>query len=128
MPLIICWHRVNFAQLGDDALQDDLGFSLGNIGKDGTGKVRAAVVDKKTALTLSKRVQRKIQKDQAIYGGKSTVRGAHTSGTASSIAFTPLQGLEIVNPGAAEKGKAANSKQNYFSTGFGFTKTSLPKG
>ena len=26
-----------------------------------------------------------------------------TSGTASSVAFTPLQGLEIVNPMAAEK-------------------------
>jgi hypothetical protein len=30
------------------------------------------------------------------------VRGA-TSGIASSVAFTPLQGLEIVNPQAAEK-------------------------
>ena len=120
-------NRMNFAQLGDDALQDDLGFSLGNIGKDGSGKVRGAVIDKKTALTLSKKVQRKIQKDQAIYGGKSTVRG-QVSGTASSIAFTPLQGLEIVNPGAAE-GKAACSKsQNYFSSGFGFTKKSLAKG
>ena len=65
--------------------------------------------------------------NQAIYGGKSTVRG-QVSGTASSIAFTPLQGLEIVNPGAAE-GKAAGSKsQNYFSSGFGFTKKSLAKG
>ena len=30
------------------------------------------------------------------------MRGA-TSGIASSVAFTPLQGLEIVNPLAAEK-------------------------
>jgi len=37
-----------------------------------------------------------------VFGGKSTVRGV-TSGTASSVAFTPLQGLEIVNPMAAEK-------------------------
>ena len=37
-----------------------------------------------------------------MFGGKSTVRGA-TSGIASSVAFTPLQGLEIVNPMAAEK-------------------------
>ncbi len=37
-----------------------------------------------------------------MFGGKSTVKGM-TSGTASSVAFTPLQGLEIVNPMAAEK-------------------------
>jgi len=122
-------NRMNFAQLGDDALQDDLGFSLGNIGKAGSGKVRGAVIDKKTALTLSKKVQRKIQKDQAIYGGKSTVRQQMSgSGTASSIAFTPLQGLEIVNPSAAEAKAAGSKSQNYFSAGFGFTKNSLAKG
>ena len=124
-------NRVNFAQLEEDTLQDNLGFSLGNVNKEGSGKVRGAVIDKKTALTLSKKVQRKIQKDQAIYGGKSTVRGLSTSGTASSIAFTPLQGLEIVNPGAAENkalASAASKSGNYFSSGFGFTKKSLGKG
>ncbi len=46
-------------------------------------------------------LQQRLQKSQT-FGGKSTVRGA-VSGTASSVAFTPLQGLEIVNPMAAEK-------------------------
>ena len=71
-----------------------------------------------------KSLQRQVNKTQ-VYGGKSSIRGA-TSGTASSVAFTPLQvcvcvfvrivfftcvtidaclfqGLEIVNPMAAEK-------------------------
>lgn len=122
-------NRMTFAHVEEDILQGEIGFSLGNVGKEGSGKVRQAVIDKKTALTLSKKVQRKIQKDQAIWGGKSTVKtGSQTSGTASSIAFTPLQGLEIVNPGAAEDKKNTPKANDYFSSGFGFNKRSLAKG
>ena len=46
------------------------------------------------------------------------MRGA-TSGTASSVAFTPLQGLEIVNPHAAEK-RVADANARYFSNTSGF--------
>ena len=41
------------------------------------------------SVRISFPLQRQIQKNQ-VYGGKSTVRGA-VSGTASTIAFTPLQ-------------------------------------
>ena len=63
-------------------------------------------------------MQRNLQQGQATYGGKSTVRG-QTSGTASSVAFTPLQGLEIVNPHAAEK-RVADANARYFSSTSGF--------
>lgn len=43
------------------------------------------------------------------------------SGTASSVAFTPLQGLEIVNPQAAEK-KVNEANAKYFSNTSGFLK------
>lgn len=43
------------------------------------------------------------------------------SGTASSVAFTPLQGLEIVNPQAAEV-KVNDSSAKYFSNTSGFFK------
>ena len=46
-------------------------------------------------------LQKRLQTAQ-VFGAKSTVRGQEL-GTASSVAFTPLQGLEIVNPLAAEK-------------------------
>lgn len=49
------------------------------------------------SLLLQKRLQ-----TAQVFGAKSTVRGQEL-GTASSVAFTPLQGLEIVNPLAAEK-------------------------
>lgn len=52
------------------------------------------------------------------YGGKSTVRG-QVSGTASSVAFTPMQGIEIVNPKAAEK-RVQETNAKYFSNQTGF--------
>lgn len=61
-------------------------------------------------------LQQKLNKQQ-VYGGSTTIR-KQISGTAS-VAFTPMQGLEIVNPGAAEqKARAANEK--YFSSTAGF--------
>lgn len=61
-------------------------------------------------------MQKNLQKQQ-VYGGSTTVR-KQISGTASSVAFTPLQGLEIVNPQAAEKSSDADAK--YFSNTSGF--------
>lgn len=110
-------NRMTFAEIEQDAYQDDLGFSLGQIGKSGTGRIRGPQVDNKTQVKLSKSLQRQLQKQQQ-HGGRSTVSGRGTSGTASSVAFTPLQGLEIVNPQAAIKVGEANNK--YFSTTTGF--------
>ncbi len=65
------------------------------------------------------------------YGGKSTVRGqsssvrsqmsvrSQISGTASSVAFSAVQGLEIVNPHAAEK-RVQEANAKYFSNQAGF--------
>ncbi len=69
------------------------------------------------------------------YGGKSTVRGqsssmrsqvtmkSQVSGTASSVAFSAVQGLEIVNPHAAEK-RVQEANAKYFSNQSGFLKVS----
>ena len=54
-----------------------------------------------------------------VYGGQSTVRKT-VSGT-STVAFTPMQGLEIVNPLAAEK-KTVDGTASYFSSTAGFLK------
>ncbi|XP_054762711.1 U4/U6 small nuclear ribonucleoprotein Prp31-like [Lytechinus pictus] len=111
-------NRMNFAEIEEDAYQEDLGFSLGQVGKSGTGRVRAAQVDNKTQVKISKSLQRQLHRQQ-MHGGRSTVRGRETAGTASSVAFTPLQGLEIVNPHANEiKAKEANDR--YFSAMSGF--------
>uniref|UniRef100_A0A673AU04 U4/U6 small nuclear ribonucleoprotein Prp31 n=1 Tax=Sphaeramia orbicularis TaxID=375764 RepID=A0A673AU04_9TELE len=104
-------NRMNLCR--DDAYQEDLGFSLGQLGKSGSGRVRQAQVNEATKARISKSLQRTLQKQSMTYGGKSTVRD-RSSGTSSSVAFTPLQGLEIVNPQAAEK-KVAEANQKYFS-------------
>jgi len=74
-------------------------------------------VDEKTKVRISKTLHKNLQKQQ-VYGGNTTVK-RQISGTASSVAFTPLQGLEIVNPQAAERSQTeANAK--YFSNTSGF--------
>jgi len=70
-----------------------------------------------------------MQKQQAAWGGTTTVKThrqmSGVSGTASSVAFTPLQGLEIVNPQAAEK-KVDEANAKYFSTSAAFIKVQTP--
>ena len=94
-------NRTNFGEIEDDAYQDSIGYSLGQLGKRGSGRIRAAQVDNKTQVRISKTLQNKIQKANRIsgmqssiskWGGKSTVRD-RGSGIASSVAFTPLKGI-----------------------------------
>lgn len=101
-----------------------MGYTRGTIGKTGTGRIRLPQVDEKTKVRISKTLQKNLQKQQ-IWGGSTTVK-KQISGTASSVAFTPLQGLEIVNPQAAEvKVNEANAK--YFSNTSGFMKAEKPE-
>ncbi|XP_052788119.1 U4/U6 small nuclear ribonucleoprotein Prp31-like [Mya arenaria] len=113
-------NRMNFGEIEEDAYQEDLGFSLGTMGKSKTGRIRGPIVDSKTKARISKSLQQKIQKERQTWGGSTTVK-KQVSGTASSVAFTPLQGLEIVNPQAAEK-KAAEANAKYFSSTASFVK------
>lgn len=116
--------RLPSHQIEEDAYQEDLGFSLGHLGKSGSGRVRQTQVNEATKARISKTLQvragpgdgggawamgagtgvqtqatalsalpspqRTLQKQSVVYGGKSTIRD-RSSGTASSVAFTPLQ-------------------------------------
>ncbi|XP_065345956.1 U4/U6 small nuclear ribonucleoprotein Prp31 [Cloeon dipterum] len=114
-------NRMNFGDIEEDAYQNDLGYTRGTIGKSGTGRIRLPQVDEKTKVRISKTLHKNLQKQQQ-WGGSTTVR-KQVSGTASSVAFTPMQGLEIVNPQAAEKvGGEENAK--YFSSTSGFLQAS----
>ena len=59
-------NRMNFAEIEEDAYQEDLGFSLGQIGKGGTGRVRAAQVDNKTQVKISKSLQVSPEVDREV--------------------------------------------------------------
>lgn len=111
-------NRMNFGEIEEDAYQDDLGYTRGTLGKGGAGRIRKITVDEKTRVRLSKTLQKEVQRQSL--GGQTTVR-RQVAGTASSVAFTPLQGLEIVNPQAAENSNSANGNK-YFSNVLGFKK------
>jgi len=50
--------------------------------------------------------------------------GQHTSGMSSSLAFTPIQGMELSNPNAdREKQSRESAEQSYFSNHVGFKNT-----
>ena len=118
-------NRMNFGEIEEDVYQNDLGYSRGNIGKGGIGSgIRAAQIDERTKVRVSQTLKRNLQKEQATFGGASTVK-KHISGTASSVAFTPLQGLEIVNPNANEK-KVDEANAKYFSPSASFMKVKTP--
>jgi len=117
-------NRMNFGELNEDVVQTDMGFDRGNIGKSGIGGgIRMAQIDERTKVRVSQTLKKNMQKQQA-WGGTTTVKKA-VSGTASSVAFTPLQGLEIVNPQAAEK-KVDEANAKYFSTSASFIKVQTP--
>ncbi len=80
---LFCW------QIEEDAYQEDLGYTRGMMGKGGPGRIRGPTIDEKTKVRISKTLQRNLQRQQA-YGGATTVK-RQVAGTASSVAFTPLQ-------------------------------------
>eukprot|EP00742_Colponemidia_sp_Colp-10_P004566 GILJ01004873.1.p1 GENE.GILJ01004873.1~~GILJ01004873.1.p1 ORF type:complete len:472 (+),score=60.90 GILJ01004873.1:38-1453(+) len=73
------------------------GKGFGMIGASGSGRIRVQVKEQKHLLVKKR---------------PSQSSGA-TSGLSSSIVFTPVQGLELVNPDAQRRVKEAND--NYFS-------------
>ena len=118
-------NRMNFGEIEEDVYQNDLGYNRGNIGKGGAGGgIRMAQIDERTKVRASQTLKRSLQKEQATFGGSTTIK-KHVSGTASSVAFTPLQGLEIVNPVAAEK-RGDESSAKYFSPSAAFMKVKTP--
>lgn len=114
---------------------------LGMIGQAANGRIRAMQVDQRTRAKLGKNnagwagvgapmsgAQSLLRGSSsnnapglAALGGRSSIIGSAsaTSGTASSLAFTPFQGIELIDPkiAAERKRKAAADDEKYFSGG-----------
>ena len=107
-------NKVSFsmdAEYGDSAM----GVDTGMFGSRESGKLRAPQ-RKDNKIGLSKR-----QKTSMTAMSSGT-----TNGLSSSLAFTPVQGLELINPNAAaERLKAANQK--WFNANSGFLSAAPPK-
>uniref|UniRef100_A0A8D1GRS6 U4/U6 small nuclear ribonucleoprotein Prp31 n=1 Tax=Sus scrofa TaxID=9823 RepID=A0A8D1GRS6_PIG len=100
-------------QIEEDAYQEDLGFSLGHLGKSGSGRVRQTQVNEATKARISKTLQVRRAQGPVRRGWGDIVRGQAIS-PPQPVSLT-VQGLEIVNPQAAEK-KVAEANQKYFSS------------
>ncbi|KAL6039971.1 hypothetical protein STEG23_016917 [Scotinomys teguina] len=76
-------NHMSFGEIEESAYQEDLGFSLGHLGKSGSGRVWQTQVNEATKARISKTLQQTFQKQSVVYGGKSTIRN-RSSGTVSS--------------------------------------------
>jgi U4/U6 small nuclear ribonucleoprotein PRP31 len=80
-------NRIQFGLPEESSLGDVLGKGYGLLGQAGSGKLRVSTGQRKLAANVAKRYKEKNY-------GSSGVR----SGLTSSLAFTPVQGMELSNP------------------------------
>ncbi|KAJ1977861.1 U4/U6-U5 snRNP complex subunit prp31 [Dimargaris verticillata] len=83
---------------------------LGMIGRN-SGNARAVTADQRIKATVSKKY-RHLGSGSAITA--PITAGTATSGLASSLAFTPAQGLELHNPTAAQQQELKDLSSRYF--------------
>ncbi|KAG8965800.1 U4/U6-U5 snRNP complex subunit prp31 [Tulasnella sp. 419] len=106
-------NRLAFGEAEEEVGAFDETKGLGMLGTAGTGKVRANAIDAKSRAKMSKANK---LRTQVLNRAASQSQGV--SGTATSLVFTPVQGLELVNhAAAAARVKAANDR--WFSGGTG---------
>ncbi|KAI8066809.1 hypothetical protein BC940DRAFT_239600, partial [Gongronella butleri] len=99
-------NRMAFGEAEEEVGFGDESEGLGMTTKQ-AGKIRAAAIDRRT--------KGKFPMDP-FKQPKLKSYGSHTSGLATSLAFTPVQGIELADPtAAAERVKKANEK--YFGDG-----------
>ncbi|KAK7259364.1 hypothetical protein RIF29_24971 [Crotalaria pallida] len=81
--------RMLFGIPEESSLGDGLGEGYGMLGQTGSGKLRVSACQSKLAAKVAKKFKEK------HYGSSGA-----TSGLTSSLAFTPVQGIELSNPQA----------------------------
>ncbi|GIL67900.1 hypothetical protein Vafri_21113 [Volvox africanus] len=106
-------NRMMFNKAEEEWVDGDDVIGLGVLGKEGSGRLR--IVASQQKQKLSAKAQKKFK--ARMYGSSGA-----TSGLSSSLAFTPVQGIELENP-SARFGVDLDTKdgtQSYFSQFGGF--------
>jgi len=103
---------VEVGEYGDDAM----GLTLGMLDTKEGGKLRQTTEKRKM-----RQANTKASRKRAAQMSAST----HTNGLASSMVFTPVQGLELVNPDA-QKDRVRDANKKWFAENAGF-QSALPK-
>lgn len=110
-------NRMLFNQAEDEFIDGDEAIGLGAIGKDGSGRLRALAAQQKQKLSA------KAAKKHGLHRNYGAASGIATSGLSSSLAFTPIQGIELVNPDQVHqrvKDSERSGTESYFSELSGF--------
>mmetsp|Transcript_15693 Transcript_15693/g.15032 ORF Transcript_15693/g.15032 Transcript_15693/m.15032 type:complete len:699 (+) Transcript_15693:1115-3211(+) len=101
-------NKMNFSMTEGEYGDSAMGLDNGMVNSTEGGKMRAPQKkDNKVGLTKKQKTQ------------MTAISANNTSGLSSSLVFTPVKGIELVNPNAAaERIKAANNKWFNASSGF----------
>lgn len=107
-------NRVRFGQEEEEVGAFDETVGMGMISSKGdSGRIRSQAGQANGAKAkMSKRNQDRINLLKNSRSGASTLEsvGGESSGTASSLSFTPVQGIELVDPSRQRKVDEANAK------------------
>ncbi|XP_010538428.1 PREDICTED: U4/U6 small nuclear ribonucleoprotein Prp31-like [Tarenaya hassleriana] len=106
-------NRMAFGVPEESSLGDGLGEGYGMLGQAGSNKLRVSSVPSK--LKLSAKVAKRFK--EKSYGSSGA-----TSGLTSSLAFTPVQGIELSNPQALMNQLGSGTQSTYFSETGAFSK------
>ncbi|XP_059648999.1 U4/U6 small nuclear ribonucleoprotein Prp31 homolog [Cornus florida] len=109
-------NRMQFGVPEESSLGDGLGEGYGMLGQPGSGKLRVSIRQSKLAAKGDKKFKKK------HYGSSGA-----TSGLTSSLAFTPVQGMELSNPQAHASRLGSGTQSTYFSEIGTFSKIHFQK-
>ncbi|KAK0567884.1 U4/U6-U5 snRNP complex subunit prp31 [Tilletia horrida] len=101
-------NRVEFGKEEEEASAFDESIGLGMINSSASGKIRAQTAETRTKAKMSKRNKDRVE---MLKRASASNRSGAESGTQTSLAFTPFQGIELVDPSrTAKKVEEANAK------------------
>ena len=103
-------NRIRFNQPEEEFIDGDEVIGLGVLGKEGSGRLK--MVSKQQKMKLSAKTAKKYKRYTSSSGA--------TGGISSSLVFTPVQGMEFVNPEEKTEGDAKEGTESYFSQFGGF--------
>ncbi|VAH30702.1 unnamed protein product [Triticum turgidum subsp. durum] len=110
-------NRMQFGIPEESSLGDGLGEGYGMLGQAGSGKLRVSAAQNKLAAKVAKKFKE-----------KSCGSSGATSGLTSSLAFTPVQGIELSNPQAHGNLLGSGIQSTYFSETGTFSRIGRPGG
>ncbi|PWN54308.1 Nop domain-containing protein [Violaceomyces palustris] len=99
-------NRMEFGKAEEEAGAFDETVGLGMIHTTASGKLRAQVAEARSKAKISKANKNRL----AAFRTKPSANLEASSGTASSLSFTPVQGIELVDPSRQRKVDEANAK------------------